>query len=126
MVCCQRSRVHSWNADYCLFQIFSKRLSDTASGWKATFIEVIMMLNGHFGGSVTLSSSGQAFPSIVAQRMNTAMQKYSFPLNLSTFCHAVATNFNIFYWDFIIQINSKWCVIAKWKEKRCSVFKIPK
>ena len=31
----------------------------------------------------------------------SALQKYSPPLNFSTFCHILTTNVNVFYWDFM-------------------------
>ena len=32
---------------------------------------------------------------------NIGLQKYSPPLNFSTFCHVLTTNINVFCWDFI-------------------------
>ena len=48
--------------------------------------------------------------------MYSALKKYSPPLNVSTFCHVLTTNVNVFYWDFMWNTNTKWCIIVKWKE----------
>ena len=35
-------------------------------------------------------------------------------MNVSTFCH-VAYIVNVFYWDFLLKSNTKWCIIVEWK-----------
>ena len=35
------------------------------------------------------------------------LEKYSNPLNCSTFCHIPTTNVNVFYWDFMWLTNTK-------------------
>ena len=46
----------------------------------------------------------------------SGLQKYSYPLNFSTFCHVTATNINRFYWNFMWKTNTKWHTIVKYKE----------
>lgn len=45
------------------------------------------------------------------------LQKYSHPLNLSRFIYeGIATNFNVFHWNFMWQANIKQGISDKWQK----------
>ena len=48
--------------------------------------------------------------------MYSGLQKYSYPLKCSTFCHVTTTSVHLFYLDFMWCTNTKWCIVNKaWK-----------